>query len=216
MTLFAEISGNRVVSGSICILALGVWYADMLLDQSVQMSGPQTVSLGPLQMKGTSVIDGAFTGSTRVRVVGGAAGWRRTIPAKSYQHDLGVKKSTVIGDAARAVGETVSIAKDGILGSAFVRQGGPASRVLNQVGDIWYVRADGVTVIGPRDDTKIVSEFSVISAQLAVGQLVVATDNPQDWTPGRKFATETISERTLSAVMHKLDKDQFRTEAWVL
>jgi len=216
MTLFAEISGNRVVAGSICILALGVWYADMLLDRTVEISGAQTVSLGPLTMKGTVVIGGSFTGSTRVRVIGGAAGWRLPVPAKSYQHDLGVKKSTVIGDAARAVGETVSIAKDGILGSAFVRQRGPASRVLNQVGDLWYVRADGVTVIGARDASKIASEFSVISAQLAIGQIVVATENPQDWTPGRKFSTETISERTVSAVMHKIDKDQFRTEAWVL
>jgi hypothetical protein len=216
MSLFCEVSGRRVVSGSICILALGVWYADLLLDQPSSVVGAQTISLGPLQMQGTSVIQGTFTGSTRCRILAGKAGWRESVAAKSYQHDLGVKKSTVIGDVAKAVGETAIVSTDGIVGTAFVRQSGPAARVLNQVGDFWYVRADGVTVVGPRPSSLIMTAFDVMSAQLAVGQLVVATENPEDWTPGRKFSTPTISERTLSAVMHKIDKDAVRTEAWVL
>ncbi len=216
MTLFASVGSNRVVSGSICILALGVWYADLLLDHVATVSGKQTITLGGLVMQGTSVIDGAFTGSTRVRILGGNAGWRNVVPAKSYQHDLGVTKSTVLGDVAKAVGETVSVASDGILGTAFVRQSGPASRVLNQVGDFWFIRPDGVTQIGPRDGNRILSAFDVISAQLALGQLVVATDNPEEWVPGRRFSTPTISERTVSACMHKIDKDAVRTEVWVL
>ncbi len=216
MSIFCSVGSFRVVTGAIMIQAIGIWSADLLLDQVATVAGQQTVSLGPLSMLGTQIIEGTFTGSTRVRLVGGYGGWRKQIPAKSYSHAAGVKKSTVLGDAASACGERVSIASDGAVGTAFVRQAGPAARTLEQVGDFWWTRSDGVTVVGPRDATQIVSAFDVVSAQLAIGQLFIATDAVQDWTPGRTFQTETISRRTLSTVIHHVDKGQIRTEAWVL
>jgi hypothetical protein len=216
VSIFCSVGEFRVVTGTITIMALGIWSADLLLDRVASVSGQQTLVLGPLSMLGTQIIEGSFTGSTRVRLVGGYGGWRKTIPAKSYNHSAGVKKSTVLGDAASACGEKVSIASDGAVGTAFVRQAAVAARVLEQVGDFWWVRNDGMTVVGPRDTSQIVSAFDVVSAQLAIGQIFVATDAVQDWTPGRTFQTETISRRTLSSVIHHIDKGQVRTEAWVL
>lgn len=216
MSLFAELNGNRIVTGVLVFQFLGIPYADVLLDKVADISGPQTLTLGPLSVKCTAVTVGAFTGSTRVRVVGGAAGWRKTIGPKSYQHDLGVKKSTVVGDAARECGETVVVDADGSVGQAFVRQQSPAARVLEQVGDPWWVRPDGVTEVGVRASDEIKSHFDVVSAQLAIGQLFVATDDVQDWMPGRKFQTPTISLRTIASVVHHVEKDRIRTEAWVL
>lgn len=216
MSLYAELGGNRIVTGVVIIQFLGIPYADVLLDKVAEISGQQTLAIGPFSMSCSPVTVGAFTGSTRVRVVGGSAGWRKTIPPKSYQHDLGVKKSTVIGDAARECGERVVIDSDGAIGQAFVRQSAPAARVLEQVGDPWWVRPDGTTQVGLRSSAEIKSHFDVISAQLAIGQVFIATDDLQDWTPGRTFQTPTISMRTMSSVVHHIEKDRVRTEVWVL
>lgn len=218
MSLFCSVDAFRVVTGVVCIQALGIWSADLLLDQVADIASGQQVSLvlGALTMKATSIIEGTFTGSTRVRLIGGFGGWRKQVPAKSYQHNAGVKKSTVLGDAASVVGEKVLIDSDGALGTAFVRQACPAARVLEQVGDFWWMQPDGTTRIGARSSDQIVSAFDVVSAQLAIGQLFIATDVVEDWTPGRKFQTATISQRTLSSVMHHIDKGAVRTEAWVL
>lgn len=216
MSIFCSVGNFRVVTGAIIIQALGIWSADLLLDHVATVTGQQTLSLGPLSMLGTEISEGTFTGSTRVRLVGGYGGWRKQIPAKSYSHAAGVKKSTVIGDAASAVGEKISIAVDGAVGTAYVRQAAIAARVLEQVGDFWWIRNDGVTVVGPRDATQIVSSFDVVSAQLAIGQVFIATDAVQDWLPGRTFQTETLSRRTISTVIHHINKDSIRTEAWVL
>lgn len=215
MSLFAELSGNRIVIGAIVLPFLGIWHADVLLDKTSTITGPQTLTLGTLVMKCFPVSVGAFTGSTRVRVVGGAAGWRKTLPPKSYQHDLGVRKSTVIGDAARESGETAVVDADGSVGQAFVRQSAPAARVLEQVNDPWWVRPDGVTEVGLRGTDEIKSSFDVVSAQLAIGQLFIATDDVQDWAPARRFQTPTISMRMLSTVIHHIEKSKIRTEAWV-
>lgn len=215
MSLFAELNGNRIVTGVLVFPFLGIPYADVLLDKVADATGPQTLTVGPLAMKCVAITVGAFTGSTRVRVVGGTAGWRKSIPPKSYQHDLGVRKSTVIGDAARECGETVVVDTDGPVGQAFVRQLAPAARVLEQVGDPWWVRSDGITEVGIRSSDEIKSHFDVVSAQLSIGQLFIATDDLQDWVPGRRFQTPTISTRTLSTVVHHLEKDRVRTEAWI-
>jgi len=121
-----------------------------------------------------------------------------------------------LGDAASAVGEKVAIDSDGAVGTAFVRQGAIAARVLEQVGDFWWMQPDGTTRVGARSNDVIVSAFDVVSAQLAIGQLFVATDIVEDWTPGRRFSTPTISQRTISTVMHHIDKGAVRTEAWIL
>ena len=102
-----------------------------------------------------------------------------------------------------------------MIGQAFIRQECPAARVLDQVGDPWWVRPDGVTEVGARATDEIKSHFDVVSAQLAIGQLFVATDDVQDWTPARQFQTPTISIRTLSTVIHHIEKEKIRTEAWV-
>jgi hypothetical protein len=216
MTLFAELNGNRIVSGVIAFHFLGIPFGDVLLDKVADVSGAQTLTLGPLTMKCTAVNVGTFSGSTRVRVVGGAGGWRKQINAKSYQRPLGVKKSTILGDAARDCGETIVVDADASIGSAFVRQTAIAARVLEQVGDPWWVRNDGVTEVGERDTSQISSHFNVMSTQLAIGQVFLATDDLQDWNPGRRFQTPTISMRTISSVMHHIEKDRIRTEAWVL
>jgi hypothetical protein len=216
MTLFCEVSGNRVVHGTITIPFLGIWHADLLMDQVVELSGLQTVTLGPLSLKGTSILAGTFSGSTRTRIVGGYAGWRKALPAKNYQHDLGVKKSTVLGDAAREAGEKLFQLTDGILGTKWVREQAIAARTLELCGDTWWMRGDAVTVVGTRDSSAIASHFNVISTQLAIGQLFVATDDVQDWIPGRTFSTPVISTRTISSVMHHIEKESIRTEAWVL
>ena len=50
---------------------------------------------------------------------------------------------------------------------------------------------------------------------LGKGKVVVATDKPEDWQPGRKFASALIAEKTISGVIQRLTKDRLRTEVWV-
>lgn len=215
--LFAALEGTEIVSGQIAFPYLGIWHADVLLARpAVIADGPVTLVLAGLTLKGTRIGgNGIYSGTARYRVIGGAGGWRKTIGPQSYQHDAGVRKSLVLGDAARLAGEKVKIATDAALGTAWVRTEGPAVRTLSLVGDPWWIDNDGVTQVGPRPTAAIGSHFDLQSAQLVIGQVTVATDHPEDWVPGRTFSATTLSERTISSLYHRIEKGSLRTEVWI-
>jgi len=217
MSIFADINGFRIREATVTTPYNGLWTADCLLDQVAVLPSSVLLTIGGLQLRGFVYRSGAFTGSTSCRLVGGYGGWRNLLPFKEYRSSFGIKFSVVAGDAARECGEQISIVSDFTVGQFFPREAGPASRVLNTFSSLWWSRADGVTVVGPRASTQITSSFDVMSDDLDLGKgkIVVATDKPEDWQPGRKFTSALIAEKTISGVIQRLTKDRLRTEVWV-
>lgn len=213
--MFASISGQVVSRATVTIPYSGIWHADVEAD-GVLVSGAITLKIGSLVLQGTVFRSGFFTGDFHYRVVGGAGGWQKIVPSQVYNSNSSIKLSLVLNDAAGAAGETVSLDTDRDIGSFYVRQQAPAARVLNQLTASWYVRPDGVTAVGSRSGDMIVSPFDVLNGtNLGIGKVLLATDKPEDFTPGRTFKSSTLSTQTIGGVVHRLDLSKLRTEVWV-
>lgn len=199
MSDFASISGQRVVAARGHFPGRGVWYLDVDLDQQVSLSGAVTATIGDLTLKGTIApeFSGAYVLASRFRVVGGAYGWQKPIAALSYHNDLGVKTATVLEDAARAAGETITILPGAVpdrLGVDFVREYGPASQVFSQLGVEWWVGNDGVTVVGARTSSAVSVPFDVIDFDPREHVVTLGT-----LTPGGIVVGSTITDPRLPA-----------------
>lgn len=93
-------------------------------------------------------------------VVGGAGAWRLPVKSGGLRSDAGIKLATAANALAAAVNvaatraglagrESVTVTNDRALGPAHVRLGMTGAACLDTLG-AWYMRPDGVTVIGTR------------------------------------------------------------------
>jgi hypothetical protein len=149
----------RVVSMRLLHPFKGVWLADVEIDPDqvalAPSSGkvkitigqpPVATLLGTIDPRGS----GDFVGVSHRRVLGGGAGWDKTVSPQHFHSDggPGVVNTTVIAATAGLVGEVANIIAPSSLGADFVRSAGPASRVLD--GTEWWLDLTGVTQVGPR------------------------------------------------------------------
>lgn len=206
---FAAFGGQRVITAHVAIPAYGAWSADVSLAVSAPI--PSTAAplvLGDLSLLGTVFRAADFAGSRSARVVGGYGGWQKSVPAQAYR-GANVRISTVLKDAAAAVGERVQVdASDTNLGS-FTRAAGRASQTLRQVGGPqWWVAPDGVTHVGPRPASAITSQFDVIAWSGKTGRFTIASETLADWLPGRTFTAPTVgSTKTIGFVSIEMAND---------
>ena len=220
---FASLGGQSVREMVLTIPSSGRATADCWLDRPQGlMSGQQSLVLGGLTMLVTVWRGGEFAGVGSYRVVAGYGGWGNPIGPKPYTipGKGGVRLSTVVKDAARACGERELVLADRSLGNYWFRVGNrPASRVFGQAAvKSWWIRNDGVTVVGDREQTVVQSSFDVLpGTDLGVGRVEIATDNPEDWSPGCVFTASTIAtQKTVSAVVHTLTPERLRTTLWIV
>lgn len=206
---FSSANGARVVTASVAIPLYGTWTADVMLADPQALTGPVTLVLGNLVLVGAVYRQGTFGGVQNARLVGGAGGWLRTIPAQAYASPAGVLLSTVLRDAAALVGETVQIAADAPLGSFYVREQAPAQRLLRLLaGDSWWMDPTGTTRIGSRPSAAIASPFLVESFDAGRGELVVSTEDYAAWMPGATFtAPQLAGVQTVSFARFASDND---------
>jgi hypothetical protein len=218
MAAFAELNGLPITSMHLVVPALGIWHADVSLGGSADPTGPQTLTLAGSTWLGTVFRSVTLAGEDKLRLVGGAGGWRKAIPAQQYQSQVGVPTSTVLSDAASLVGELPPVLAPTIpfsLGNAFVRQAGAASLVLQQiVGDAWWMDLSGVVQTAARPTTAITSSFVVESSQGGAGWYRIATESPGDWQPGATFSGPTASG-SVSRVEHRISGLKLWTEVLI-
>lgn len=212
--MFATLNGSRVTRANVILPFKGAWTADVWIDEATDVTGSVTLVIGDLTLKGTVTRGGSFTGRSAFRLIAGAGGWMKALDARYYKSPFGVKASAVLTDAGKEVGETVTVTADRTLGQFFVREQGPAARVLAMLADQWWIREDGVTVVGVRTSATIVEPFEVISAAPEKGRVEVASDTPAVWVPGSKFNSSTLPTQTINAVVHKVSPTAVRTEVW--
>lgn len=85
------------------------------------------------------------------RVVGGAGGWRRAPTGLSFQNDANLTRSDIAKALASSVGETIEADVDTIGVNWSFDPLASAGSNLDALGS-WYMRDDGVTVLGTRPD----------------------------------------------------------------
>ena len=103
----ASVNGFSATWARVNLPAWGVWYADVELAEPEALTGSVELTVADLVLTGTILSGGANEDRSRYRIAGGAGGWGEVIAAKSYTNDAGVKKSTLIRDAATDAGETM-------------------------------------------------------------------------------------------------------------
>jgi len=198
-TSFLSLNGVRVVSGHVSIPYYGTWTADVMMPEApgyiLNPGTSVTLTLGNLSLQGAVYRSGPFSGQMKLRIVGGYGGWQKTVPSQQYVLSGGVLLSTVLGDLAAAVGEKVNVQNDQALGSIFVRESAPASRILRQIaGPLWYVDTKGVTQITNARPSKAVSSaFLVNRWDGDRGEFEVSTEDYASWMPGNTFSNEVVT-----------------------
>jgi hypothetical protein len=215
MTAFAELNGTPISKLHLVVPALGLWHADVVLVSTADLTGLQTLVLSGSTWKGTPIRAVNFSGSRSVRIVGGAAGWRKKVSALQYSSPAGVPTATVVNDAASLVGELPPVLDPSVpqtVGTGYVRQAGPASLVLQHVvGDFWWVDPGGTVQTMPRPSTAIKSAFVAEDVRGAPGLYRVASEFPGQWLPGATFSGPTVSG-TISRIEHRIDRGKIWSE----
>lgn len=209
----STLAGHVVTRARVHLPAWGIPWVEATLDEDATLTGPAKFVLADLEMTGTIMSGGPGPkGSARYRLAAGAGFWGKTIEAKSYANDAGVKASLVIEDAARACGETVDSATmpSTRLGPAYAREMAPAARVLELIFPSgWYVGEDGVTRIGKRPLAALPSDVQIAAIDRAMGTVELAADSIAALRPGVK-----IEDLEAVDVMHTLEPGSIRTTMW--
>lgn len=214
---YATLNGERVVAASVTIPYYGIWAGDIMLSETIEITSPCTLVLGNLTVVGSVVRTNTFSGTRSLRLVGGAGGWRKVVPAQAYQNPTGIKLSTLMNDVASLVGEKVNIPKasDVLVGPDFVRENARAQRILRQlVGELWWMDLTGTTQITARTSNQIESDFLVSSYKSNEGRLSIATEDLASWVPANTFNSSTLGGTlTVSSARHVADsKGKLRVE----
>jgi len=217
--MLGSINGVAIKTAEVTLPFRGVWTADVVTEGEIDADGPVTITIADLTLVGTVDRMGDFLGSGNLRIVGGAGGWMKPVPAKYYQNSFGLKLSPIVSDAAREAGETVNVSSDAerTVGSFYMREQAPAARVLAQLTSLWWVDFAGVTQVAvTRKATPITATFDVLpkGTDLHLGRVALATDTPCAFVPGCTFSSQTLSKQTISTVVHRLGANKLRTEVW--
>ncbi len=203
------LNGERVISGSITIPYYGPWVADVILASAVNIAPAVTLVAGDLSLKGTIVRQASFAASRSARIVGGGAGWRKSLPARGYSHIAGVKLSSILSDAARESGEQINVSPDRVVGTHYARDEGKAERVLSLEADgKWWIDAAGVTQISDRITSPIVTPFTVVAWSGGKGLFEIGSESIAPWQPGRTFTSSTVTTaQTVATVTIEVDNE---------
>lgn len=221
MRAYATVDGEPLVSARVHVPSRGPWFADVEFESAPELSGRVTLRLGELELVGTidPSHDGTHAGHRRSRIVAGAGGWGTLLAPKAYHNDAGVRARTVAQDAAREAGE--ELADDPLLeervGVDYVRQAGPASRVLEDVlrGAGWWVDYDGVTRVGTRTATTVAANtYEVLEYVPDERVVVLAVDDLRAVGVGSVLTERLDTPQTVSELEINVPADRVRVKAW--
>lgn len=191
--LYFSANGIRVTAASVLIPYYGAPVADVTFPTAVTLTAPVTLTAANLTLTFGILRQRSFAGGATARLVAGI-GWGRDVPSKAYSNPAGVPLSMVLRDVAREAGESVSLGTDRMVGLFYVRQKGPATRVLEQLGGAsWYVDGSGVTQVRDRVPSAITSAATVQDYMGGMGWLTVATEDLASWLPAATFSSNTVT-----------------------
>lgn len=208
MSAYVSLGNVRVVTLGLTVPSYGMWTAHVQLATAAAVPPIPLLTVGGLTMRGAVYRETAFAGERRALVVGGYGGWRKRLPSQHYQLDSGVMLSTVLGDAAREVGERLGTFGDIAVGRDYTRPAGNAVDTLRRLAAVWRIDVDGVTQLNAWPSKTVRSQFNVESFDGAKGLAVIATEAYQDWLPGAIFENATVAPaRKVMGMQLEIDRD---------
>ncbi len=223
LDLSASINGRAVTKLAVWVANVGPWHADVDMPGGAAVSGDVTIKLGTLALRGTVDPEhsGTFGEATRVRVVAGAGGWDRQLPAKHYHNDAGVKSELVAQDAAREAGETLGTFTPQFerLGRDFVRDAGTASRAVELAagyGIAWHVDYEGVTHVGARTPSEIEpGAYHVMAYDARARMATLGTRDPGRIVIGSILSAHLDVPGVVRELQIRADESELRIVAWL-
>ncbi len=208
------INGLLLSAATITVPRWGLWTADVEITTGEALGGTVQLDVGGLALTGTVVEGGPYRQSGWYRIVGGAAGWRKTIPAAPYRAEIGVKLSTVLQAAASACGETMGTVPPTKIGVAFDRFEGPAAGVLELlVADAWYVDEVGVTQVGARASAAFAAEYTILRSAPDRRFATISAEDISALLPGAIVDIDGAA-LTVASVRHELAPSGLRSHLW--
>jgi hypothetical protein len=179
------LSGQTLTRARLQAGAWGLWWVGCDLAEPEALAGAAALQLADQAFAGTIVSGAAVNGRAAYRMVGGAGGWGKILPKRSYNDDGGVRLSKVLGDAAREVGETLADVPATLLGPHYARPEAPAYELLNLLAPKnWYVDFAGVTHIGKRPATTYTGSAPRVRVDPQLGVIDLAVDSLAGLVPG--------------------------------
>lgn len=212
------INGQAALRATVVIPRSRIWTAEIEAANMLDISGPVTIELSDIELKGTIVEGGPYATRGWYRVVGGFGGWRKALAPKAYASAAGVKLSTIVKDAAGEVGENVAAFTDRRVGPAYVRPPSlegdklsvEAARVLDALApENWYVDLDGSTHIGARAAADFKPIYRLLDKVPSSRRIMIASDTLVGLVPGAKL--EGLEAAT---VRHELTSSTLRTHVY--
>lgn len=216
-----------VISGSIVLPRVGVWSADLVVDQvgdNTFTSGTKvTIESSDITLSGVVVPDraGDFLDAKHIRVVGGAGGMATMASAKSYVQPSAFVRDVVNGLLSDA-GETLSdSAEQSLLGTNLTAWSVFAdvnvSTALKILLDIvaptatWRITTDGKVFLGSESWPSASGSYELIDADPKEGTYLLGIESP--WViPG----TEIADIGKVARVEHTIEPARIRSKVWVL
>lgn len=173
-----SVAGLTASAATLFVPWEGLWICDLDLPSDSVPTGRVEVRIGDLTLSGTvdDTRSGAFRSGARVRVIAGAGGWQRAATRRHFHADQGLRRSTVLLDTARAVGEqlVVDTAADAVIGLDFVRQDTseasgrplPASAHFARAGaPLWWVGYDGITHVAAERPSPASGDVQILDVE---------------------------------------------------
>jgi len=213
---FCSLNGLRVLRGSLTLPRLGRWHADLVVDTDAALTGPVKITFGDgaLSFSGTVYRGDVFQDAFHCRIVGGANGLSKKLPAKYYR---GVPLRLPLQDLLAEAGEALSTSSDEAvlarLLPKWTRTAGPAAHALAELADLgeasWRFMPNGSLWVGREGWLEVDFPHQLLKSDPTEDRIEISSDLPL-LRPGTVFGG-----RRISAVFHSFGPDKTRTEAWV-
>jgi hypothetical protein len=190
---YVAVDGIRCTSLRLVAGERGPWVAEANLESDAAVSGQVTITVGDLSLVGAVDVGGTYAMQRKVRIVAGRGAWARSVPAKDYANDAGIKARLIADDAARAVGEQIGTFTPSSerVGVHYARAAGAASTALEGVigSALWWVDYVGVTQVGPRAAATVDPNlYEVTAYDPRSGVVTLTTETPSAIVVGRTIA----------------------------
>lgn len=192
----------------------GVWHAHLEVDSTVSLTGAVTIGVaeGALELVGRVTAGAIIHERQAIRVVGGAAGLSKSLPARSYARSpLRVPLTDVLTASGERLASSSDAAALGTVLTRWTRTEGPASGALEQLvarvpGTIWRVTASGAVWVGTNAWPAVSLEYVTIEDDPARRVMIIASDDPT------LSAGVTLDGRRLEHVVHRFASSGTRME----
>lgn len=207
----ATLNSLGLLRADIVLPRVGAWTADVVLDDDRAPSSAITIVAAGLTLRGTVVRGGVEAGLWRGRVVGGAGGLRREVPAVAQR---GGTLATALRDVLSAAGEALASAPEITDSSPLWHRlagtaGAAVADVARAAGCAWRVLADGSVWVGRETWPEHAPDVDVIDWRPELGRLELAGDT-LGILPGQTLRARDLVVR-VGCVEHRIHGDASRT-----